>query len=57
MIILHKIGSNQDHTSPKNYWPTSLFNILGKIIKTIQAIKISYIVITYNLLSKTYFMG
>lgn len=57
IVILHKIGYNQDYISPKNYQLISLLNTLGKIMKAILATRISYMAITYNLLPETHFGG
>lgn len=57
VVILRKIGDNQDCTGLKMYRPISLFNTLSKIIEAKLATRINYMGITYNLLPETYFRG
>lgn len=55
IIILYKHGGNKNYTNPKNNRPINLFNIIGKIMKTILATKINYMVTTHSLPPKIHF--
>ncbi len=57
IVILRKLGGNKDYTNPKNYCPISLLNTIGKIMKVIIAVRISYMATTHELFPTTLFGG
>ena len=53
-IIIKKPGKKDtDYAIPKGYHPITLLNTLGKVIESIMGKKISYLMETHQLLSKT----
>lgn len=57
VVILRKHGGNRDYTSPKNYWPISLLNTIGKIMEAILATRISFMATAHSLLPTSHFGG
>ncbi|HEY9844899.1 MAG TPA: reverse transcriptase family protein, partial [Candidatus Caenarcaniphilales bacterium] len=55
-IVLRKPGKD-DYTQPKAYRPIALLNTLGKIMESVIAKRISYLVETYKLLPQTHMGG
>jgi hypothetical protein len=53
MTILLKKPGKDNYSNPSAYRSIVLLNILGKILKTVIARRMRYIVKTHNLLSET----
>jgi hypothetical protein len=56
-VVLRKAGDDRDYRNPKSYRPVALLNTLGKVLESIIATRISYLMEKYKLLPDTHLGG
>jgi hypothetical protein len=56
-VVLRKQGDDRDYRNPESYRPVALLNTLGKILESIVATRISYLMEKHKLLPATHLGG